>query len=140
MQQSYNMDSDSDDSDELGNEEMMNGNGTGSLGSIIDIETLKERSNELLDASWKGNKNRGLLTKMLELEEPSITPKMVDFLLQDGVCELLIGFVTLCEGCESRPTHEDMGRDSLKLSYRATMLLSADEPTDTRAHTCTMGA
>ena len=130
MQQSYNMDSDSDESDDESTGNTMSSNGTNSLGSIVDIETLKEKSNELLDTSWKANKNKGLLTKMLELEEPSITPKMVDFLLQDGVCELLMDFVTL-RGEESRPTHEDMGRDSLKLSYRATMLLSADEPSDT---------
>ena len=126
------MDSDSSDESDDGNTgNTMASNGTNSLGSIVDIETLKERSNELLDTSWKANKNKGLLTKMLELEEPSITPKMVDFLLQDGVCELLMEFVTLCNGTESRPTHDDMERESLKLSYRATMLLSADEPSDT---------
>ncbi len=125
------MDSDSDESDDENTENTTLSNGTHSLGSIADIETLKERSNELLDTSWKANKNKGLLTKMLELEEPSITPKMVDFLLQDGVCELLVDFVVLCGGTESRPTHDDMGRNSLKLSYRATMLLSADEPSDT---------
>ena len=98
--QQYNMDSESD-SDSEGQENVV-GTPKNTLGSIADIEALKERSNELLDSSWKISKNKGLLTKMLELEEPSITPKMVDFLLQEGVCELLVGFVTLTGGHENR--------------------------------------
>lgn len=39
-------------------------------------------------------RNLHLLSKMLELEEPTITAKMVDFLLQDGVCEQLLSYIT----------------------------------------------
>jgi hypothetical protein len=121
--QSYNFDSDSDEDD-------VRTDSTATFTSINDIQLLKERSTELLDSSWKLNKNKVLLTKMLELEEPSITPKMVDFLLQDGVCELLLGFVTQI-GTTARPKATDQPSEALKLAYRATMLLSADEPSDT---------
>lgn len=121
--QSYNFDSDSDEDD-------IRTDSTTTFTSINDIQLLKERSAELLDSSWKLNKNKVLLTKMLELEEPSITPKMVDFLLQDGVCELLLGFVTQI-GFTARPRANDPPTEQLKLAYRATMLLSAEEPSDT---------
>ena len=93
------MDSDSD-TDSDGQENV--GAITSTLGSIADIEALKEQSSELLNSSWKTPKNKSLLTKMLELEEPSITSKMIDFLLQDGVCELLLGFITLTGSTERR--------------------------------------
>jgi hypothetical protein len=125
----YNMDS--DDSDEDENEDMEEGNRGDTLtNGISDIQILKEKSNDLLDTSWKLSKNKILLAKMLELEEPSITPKMVDFLLQDGVCELLMGFITQT-GTNSRPTHTDVQSDAMKFSYRATILLSAEDPTET---------
>jgi hypothetical protein len=43
---------------------------------------------------------------------------MVDFLLQDGVCEALIGFVTQVGTQLSRPGPNDIPTDELKLSYR----------------------
>ena len=91
-----------------------------------DLKLLNEMNDNVLSESWKSNKT-SLLTKMLELEEPSITPKMVDYLLQEGVCETLLGFITQI-GTETR---SDEPSESMKLSYRATMLLSADDPSDT---------
>lgn len=70
-----------------------------------------------------------LLNKMLELEEPSISAKMVDFLLQPGVCESLTDFITQV-GTNPRPLPHESNSTELKLSYRATMLLSVDEPSD----------
>lgn len=43
---------------------------------------------------------------------------MVDFLLQDGVCEILLGFVTLIGHGAPRPTPADSQSDTLKLSYK----------------------
>lgn len=42
---------------------------------------LKEKTGELLDSSWKEQRNRHLLMKMLELEEPIVTAKVSIFLL-----------------------------------------------------------
>ena len=92
---------------------------------------------------WKHDRKSFLLEKMLELEQPVITDKMIDFLLQDGVCETFISFITL-------PMHENgggaecgpgirprLGVDAttpacaeLQRSFRATRLLASDEPTD----------
>lgn len=94
-----------------------------------DLNELKEQTKELLDANWKTDKNRKLLNKMLELDEPTITPKMVDFLLQEGVMELLLEFITQLGGAP-RPGPGDNDSPALKYSYRAAMLLSVDEPTD----------
>ena len=58
---------------------------------------------------------------MLELEDPTLTAKMVDFLLQDGVCEALLGFVTqIVPGQEKnkRIGQNDPQPESMKLSYR----------------------
>lgn len=61
---------------------------------IKDIEKLKENTNTLLDPIWKEQRNKHLIGKMLELEEPAVTPKMVDFLVQEGVCEAMLAYVT----------------------------------------------
>jgi hypothetical protein len=82
-----------------------------------------------LDGKWKEDRNLHLLNKMLELEEPSISAKMVDFLLQPGVCESLTDFVTQV-GESRRPYPHESNSTELKFSYRATMLLSVDEPSD----------
>ena len=61
---------------------------------IKDIEKLKESTNDLLDPIWKEQRNKQLIGKMLELEEPAVTPKMVDFMVQEGVCEAMLAYVT----------------------------------------------
>lgn len=43
---------------------------------VQDIEKLRERTVELLDPKWKDTRNRHLLSKMLDLEEPVITGKV----------------------------------------------------------------
>jgi hypothetical protein len=55
---------------------------------------------------FKQHKNRQLLEKMLALEQPVITPKMIDFLMQSGVCELLVSFVTRVSSCRVMPPSE----------------------------------
>lgn len=54
---------------------------------------------------------------------------MIDFLLQDGVCEALLEYITQI-GPGPRPHPQDTESPALKYSYRAAMLLSVDEPTD----------
>lgn len=61
---------------------------------IKDIEKLKKDTNDLLDPAWKEQRNKLLIGKMLELEEPAVTPKMVDFMVQEGVCEAMLTYVT----------------------------------------------
>lgn len=90
---------------------------------------LKEQTKLLLDTKWKEERNLHLLNKMLELEEPSISAKMVDFLLQSGVCENLTSFITQV-GTSRRPYPHESNSPVLKFSFRATMLLSVDEPSD----------
>ncbi len=60
---------------------------------------IKEETNELIHLDSKVARNLHLLSKMLELEEPTITAKMVDFLLQDGVCEQLLSYITQVGKC-----------------------------------------
>jgi hypothetical protein len=43
---------------------------------------------------------------------------MVDFLLQDGVSDILLGFVTQIDTGEARPSPNDSNLERLKLSYR----------------------
>ena len=59
---------------------------------------------------------------MLELEQPSVTVKMIDFLLQDGVCESLIGFITQVSPDAIRCKQHDPPSEALKLSYRYDIL------------------
>ena len=47
----------------------------------------------------KVTRNMHLLSKMLELEEPTITAKMIDFLMMDGVCEQLLSYITQVGKC-----------------------------------------
>lgn len=122
IQESYRInDSDSDeDDDELDSYEYT---------QAQDLLELKEQTKNLLDGKWKEDRNLHLLHKMLELEEPSISAKMVDFLLQPGVCESLTDFITQV-GESRRPHPHESNSTELKFSYRATMLLSVDEPSD----------
>jgi hypothetical protein len=55
---------------------------------------------------------------------------MVDFLLQEGVCDTLLGFITQVGTNQPRPAQQDNQTDSLRQAYRAVMLLTADEPTE----------
>jgi hypothetical protein len=43
---------------------------------------------------------------------------MVDFLLQDGVCETLVQFITQVGSSRSRPTPSDPRSDELKFAYK----------------------
>ena len=43
---------------------------------------------------------------------------MVDFLLQEGVIEILLGFITLVGTGHPRPTPVDAQSESLKLSFK----------------------
>jgi hypothetical protein len=55
---------------------------------------------------------------------------MVDFLLQDGVCDVLLGFISQVGSPQARPGPDDARSDALKLAYKAVILLSADEPSE----------
>ena len=54
---------------------------------------------------------------------------MVDFLLQDGVIESLLGFVTQLNA-GPRPTSAAAASESLILSYKTTVLLTAEVPSN----------
>lgn len=97
---------------------------------ITDIEKLREKTSELLDPQWKDTRNKHLLSKMLDLDEPMITAKMVDFLLQDGVCETLVGFITQVGSTTQRPGPQDTKTDAMKLSYKTASLLSPEDPSE----------
>ena len=65
------------DSDEEGNGEYSGSTqANGPTIYVNDIEKLRERTVELLDPQWKDTRNRHLLSKMLDLEEPLITAKV----------------------------------------------------------------
>jgi len=98
--------------------------------TMQDIEKLREKTVELLDPQWKDARHKHLLSKMLDLEEPTVTAKMVDFLLQDGVCETLIGFITQVGSTSPRPGPQDTKTDAMKLSYKTAALLAPDDPSE----------
>jgi hypothetical protein len=52
---------------------------------------------------------------------------MVDFLLQEGVCEILLGFVTLVGTGQPRPTPADSQSETLKLSYKLVFNIEIDK-------------
>ena len=54
---------------------------------------------------------------------------MVDFLLQDGVIESLLGFVTQLNA-GPRPTSSAAASEALILSYKTTVLLTAEVPSN----------
>lgn len=100
-----------------------------SMAGINDLDELKARTDPVLNKVWKGERNTSLLMKLLYLDEPTITAKMVDFLLSEGVCDLLLSFITqLDKG--PRPSPQNYDNEGLKLSYKATILITADEPSD----------
>lgn len=85
MKIAYNLDSDSEDEEEVGTispdgsakvAATKRGNIGGTAAQIHDIEMLKAQTAELLDPSWKEIRNKNLIHKMLELEDPTITPKV----------------------------------------------------------------
>ena len=51
---------------------------------------------------------------------------MIDFLLQENVCETLVGFITQNSFGIQRPSPTDPSTDAMKLSYRAVNLLSPE--------------
>jgi len=48
---------------------------------------------------------------------------MVDYLLQDGVCEVLVGFITLNGTNLPRPGLNDAFSEEIKLAYRYLFLI-----------------
>eukprot|EP00952_Eustigmatos_sp_NYUAD-ZCMA_P003480 15193-Eustigmatos_ZCMA.PRE.1 len=53
-------------------------------------------------------RNRALVAGMLELRNPVVTENMIDFLLQDGVCEMFVSFITQVP--EERPRAEEVAK------------------------------
>ncbi|KAG5186043.1 hypothetical protein JKP88DRAFT_262527 [Tribonema minus] len=111
------------------------------------------RPEGITDSAWKRLHSHYLLSRMLDLEQPIITDKMIEFLLQDGVCEIFVAFITQvpeefedqehinepppADGAPNRadelPPRPEPGDEltyELKRSYRATMLLSSDQPSN----------
>jgi hypothetical protein len=139
----YNLDSDDSEEEdldqELDDENNDNGNDASNKGSFLtwkpaEIEKLKQQTNDLVDTKWKETRIKHLLQKMLELDQPLITHKMVDFLLQDGVTQQLMGFITQLTPSEEpkqpRPSPTDTQSNSMKYAYRAVILLSPENPSD----------
>ena len=87
MEIQYNLDSDSDDDDDMGQSPDSSAKAPGSsvkrpniggtAAQIHDIEKLKLLTAELLDPAWKEVRNRNLIYKMLDLEDPTINPKVI---------------------------------------------------------------
>jgi hypothetical protein len=70
----YVIDSSEEDSeDEKGSHHEFGGE---RLVTIEDLEELKLQTMEVLDPNWKSERNKHLIGKMLELEEPSITSQV----------------------------------------------------------------
>ncbi|CAN0391565.1 unnamed protein product, partial [Ectocarpus sp. 12 AP-2014] len=86
-----------------------------------------------------------LIARMLDMDEPFMTEKMIQFLSVDGACELYVTFISQIgeedevrksprKGSEGllckRPEPGDEVSEELKRSFRATMLLANSEPSD----------
>ena len=55
---------------------------------------------------------------------------MVEFLMQDDVSAALLSFITQVNSNLTRPQPKDDNTEELKLAYKATMLLTSDEPSE----------
>ena len=69
----------SESSDENNSENVNDGEdgeNQSSNGSMKEIDELKLLTRDLLNENWRLEQNKKLLYKMLELEEPSISPKV----------------------------------------------------------------
>jgi hypothetical protein len=71
--------------------------------TIEDLEVLKVQTTDLLDPSWKISRNKKLLNKMLELDEPMITDKVsilsrvhVHLLIAFTRCQVALHHLALC--------------------------------------------
>ena len=62
--------------------------------------------------TFKRQRVQALLANMLALEQPVITVNMIDFLLQDGVVELLVAFIT-----QLREEEQQRDGDGVLLEY-----------------------
>ena len=63
-------------SDEENENSEVKGNFASKLVTIEDLEQLKAKTTRILDPSWKYERNKRLIGKMLELEEPTITSQV----------------------------------------------------------------
>ena len=108
----YNLDSDSD-------EEETRGTDTSQTMYLADLEEMKSFTNDLLskDKHSKKERNRMFLLKMLNLEEPVITAKMVDYLLQEDVCDTLLEFITKIDK-GPRPSRDDPNSELMRIAYK----------------------
>lgn len=108
----YNLDSDSDD-------EEMKGVDTSQSIYLAELEEMKLFTNDLLskDKLSKKERNRIFLLKMLNLEDPVITAKMVDYLLQEDVCETLLEFIIKIDK-GPRPSKEDPNSEHMRIAYK----------------------
>uniref|UniRef100_A0A7S1B5C2 Uncharacterized protein n=1 Tax=Corethron hystrix TaxID=216773 RepID=A0A7S1B5C2_9STRA len=107
-------------------------------GSIMDeFNSIGSTLAGWIDRGWRSNRDYKLLRTSLDIENPSLSEKMTRYLLQDYVIEVFISFITLLDrkwtpskGPCARPKREDPVTDELKRSYRATMLLAHDTPSE----------
>lgn len=111
---------------------------------ILDSDDEDEREESTAVELNQEDRNRWILAKFLELNAPTVTPKMCDFLKQDAVLKLFVQYVVRLPdvSCFSEegpaaigsiPSKDHVGRDAveteqLKLSYRVTMFMAGDEP------------
>lgn len=86
---------------------------------MAELESIKFKASELIskDNMFKKERNRVFICKLLNLEEPVITAKMVDFLMQEGVCECLLECITKV-GHGERPKKESGKNEVLRIAYR----------------------
>jgi len=109
-----------------------------SAGSIIDeFSSIGNALAGWIDRGWRSDRDYKLLRTSLDIESPTLSEKMTRYLLQDHVIETFLSFIILAdlkwtadEGASFRPSREDPPSDELKRSYRATMLLAHDDPTE----------
>lgn len=129
MTSNYNLDYDDDDEDESELNVTIQAQKPSSW-QLQDIEKLKEQTQTLLDPKWKETRNLHLIHKLLELDQPTVTVKMVDYLIQDNVIEALVGFITQNGTGRQRPSPTDQQGEEMKLAYKAVLLISPDAITD----------
>jgi hypothetical protein len=98
--------------------------------TIEDLEALKAETIDIIDPSWKISRNKPLIRKMLELDEPTISSPMVEFLVQEDACEALVGYITQIGEEGLRPSPVDPHSEELKMAYKTMMLITSDEPSE----------
>jgi hypothetical protein len=92
------------------------------------LNNLRAEAAGLLDSKFNETTRQSLLSKIVDLEDPSLNLAAVDFLSEPNVCDQLLNLITIEQDGENpRFTERDKSCIELKNAFRATCLMTSGE-------------